>query len=69
MLVTRKSQLTGEVHTMDIPCTEFQLWAWEHGGWKIQKAMPDVSTELREFVISGITPEEWEKAFGTDEDM
>jgi len=63
MLITRKSRLSGIVHTMDIPCTPDQLNLYETGTVLIQNAMPDVPAELREFVISGITPNEWESMF------
>jgi hypothetical protein len=63
MLITRKSRLSGVVHTMDIPCTPDQLNLYESGTVLIQNAMPDVPAELREFVISGITPNEWETMF------
>ncbi len=63
MLITRKSRLSGIVHTMDIPCTPDQLNLYESGTVLIQNAMPDVPAELREFVISGITPNEWETMF------
>jgi hypothetical protein len=63
MLITRKSRLSGVVHTMDIPCTPDQLNLYETGTVLIQNAMPDVPAELREFVISGITPNEWETMF------
>jgi hypothetical protein len=63
MLITRKSRLSGVVHTMDIPCTPDQLNLYESGTVLIQNAMPDVPAELREFVISGITPNEWKTMF------
>jgi len=40
----------------------------KHGAWEagmlIQDAMPDVDTPLREFIKSGVTPEEWNSMFG-----
>jgi hypothetical protein len=66
MLIRRISRLTGKSHEREIPCTLEQLAAWA-GGKFIQDAMPDVSAEDREFVISGITPEEWKQAFGEAE--
>lgn len=58
MRITRVSSFTGIEHTLEVPCTEAQLHDWQNGTM-IQNAMPDVPAELREFVISGITPEEW----------
>jgi hypothetical protein len=58
MLVTKKSNFTGIEHTLDIPVTEEQMKAWQDGEL-IQKAMPELSSEQREFLMTGVTPEEW----------
>ncbi len=39
---------------MDLPVTKQQVEAWQ-GGELIQNAMPDLSSEMREFIVSGIT--------------
>jgi hypothetical protein len=62
MLVMRKSMISGEYHTLEIPCTKEQFDDYL-SGTHIQTAMSDVPAELREFVISGITPEEWNNTF------
>jgi hypothetical protein len=67
MLITRKSAFTNNVHTMDINVTQEQLSAWE-SGTLIQNAMPHISADEREFIMTGITPQEWEDAFGGSED-
>lgn len=66
MLVTRTSMFTGNVHTMDIPVTESQIVAWENGQL-IQNAMPNLSAGEREFIKTGVTPQEWSETFGEDE--
>ena len=63
MKVTRTSPITGITHTLEVDCTPEQLAAWE-GGTLIQNAMPGVEAPLREYVKSGITPEEWLETFG-----
>jgi len=65
MLIKRTSILTGKVHEREIPCTEDQLIKWK-SGLLIQHAMPELSPEDREFLISGITPEEWQREFGKE---
>jgi len=66
MLVTKKSQLTGNTHTIDIPnLTDEQVDAWM-SGTLIQNAMPHISEDHREFLMTGITPDEWDSIF-TDE--
>jgi len=63
MLIERKSGLTGQWHEMEIDVTDEQIMAWEHGEL-IQNAMPNLSPDEREFIKTGITPQEWEAAFG-----
>ncbi|MDP6991347.1 MAG: hypothetical protein QGF89_01525 [Candidatus Marinimicrobia bacterium] len=48
---------------MDIDVTEEQIASWQ-GGELIQNAMPNLSADEREFIKTGITPEEWENVFG-----
>lgn len=64
MLVTRKSPFTGIVHTLDIDITEEQLRRYEEGSEVIQRAFPHLSADDREFIKTGITPQEWEDTFG-----
>lgn len=63
MLITRRSQISGEINTRDVACTQEQVELWQEG-MKIQDAMPDVEAPLREYVKSGITPTEWVETFG-----
>ena len=63
MLIRRISGFTGKTHTMDIPVTVDQLKAWEDGEL-IQNIMPNLTPDQREFIMTGVTPEEWENVFG-----
>lgn len=67
MLVTRKSQVTGKEHTLDLPITEAQALEYERGKL-VQDAFPDCNAEQREFILTGITPEEWTAIFGESDD-
>lgn len=62
--VKRKSNFSGNVGFMDLPVTEQQLRQWlgnsDHQGESIQYVMPHLTSEQREFLISGCTPVEWE---------
>jgi hypothetical protein len=60
MLIERKSILSGNVNVMDIDVTPTQIDAWKNG-MLVQSAMPDLSADEREFIMTGITPNEWEK--------
>ena len=67
MEITRTSMLTGKTHTRFIPgLTEDAIKAWRAGAM-IQDAMPHVSVDDREFVKTGITPEEWTAIIGDEE--
>lgn len=60
MLVTRTSIFTGIKRTRDLPVTEVQMKTWEEGT-PVQVAFPQLSSEDREFILSGATNEEWDK--------
>jgi hypothetical protein len=60
-----KSILTGNITTRHIPVTHGQIMRWREYG-SIQKAMPHVDADDREFLKSGITPEEWDKHCGKE---
>lgn len=55
--------LSGDRNAREIPVTQEQLDAW-NSGVLIQNAMPNLSADDREFIKTGITPEEWEDLFG-----
>ena len=66
MLVVRTSMFTGNTHKMKLDITPDQLKDWE-SGTLIQNAMPNLDPDEREFIMTGVTPEEWEKEFGKDD--
>ena len=67
MLVVRKSILTGIVRKRDLDITEEQVEAWQNGAL-IQDAMPQLSVADREFLINGVTDEEWRQTFGEEDE-
>jgi hypothetical protein len=67
MKITKTSPFTNQVNVMDINVTQEQLTAWE-SGTLIQVAMPHLSADEREFIMTGITPSEWEENFGASEE-
>ena len=64
--ITRRSPLTGRTSTMRMDISEGALQAWQ-GGMLIQDAMPNLSANEREFVMTGITPYEWDNMFEEEE--
>ncbi len=67
MLVTRVSTLSGITRTMDLNVTQDQLNRYEIGLGLLQDIFPDLPIGEREFIKTGITPEEWEEIFGVME--
>ncbi len=62
MKIKRTSQVTGITRTRDIDVTKEQLVRWESGAL-IQDVMGHLSAQDREFIITGITDDEWQRAF------
>lgn len=62
MLITRRSIISGETNTMEIDVTPMQLSNY-HNGMLIQDAMPHLTNDEREFIMTGVTPDEWEDEF------
>ena len=60
MKFTRTSMMTGNTHEMDLDITEDQLNDWNQGQL-IQDVMPELSPDAREFLMTGITSDEWDK--------
>lgn len=67
MLVTKTSIITGIERTVDIDITSDQLKRWERGEDIIQNIMPNLTANEREFIMTGMTPDEWDEVIG-DED-
>lgn len=67
MVITRKSTLTGVTRSQEIPVTAEQMQAFE-GGALIQNAMPNLTDDQREFILNGITPDEWDELVGEEPD-
>ena len=70
MKITRKSAITSKENTMEISVCPLKYSAYIEGNMegKIQDLFPELNDDEREFLISGITPEEWNKYIPNDED-
>ena len=67
MNITRTSLYSRITRTLDLPVTEAQLDAWASGEL-IQNAFPDLLPHEREFLKTGVTAEEWEAIFASEEE-
>lgn len=67
LLLSRISSISGKVNQRMIPLSvesySLGMQARKKGAL-IQDAFPTLSAEDREFILSGITPEEWNETFG-----
>lgn len=59
--VTGKCTFIAQEYTCTVPTQELERFL---SGVHAQTAMPSVSPDDREFLISGISPAGWKKAFG-----
>ena len=65
--ITKVSPVSGKERTLLFAATADQ-WAAYDGGELIQRALPHLSDSEREFLMTGITDEEWNKAFPEDDE-
>lgn len=64
MILKRKSILSGKVRELEIDITEQQYLDFQNDKLGlIQNAFPHLSRDEREFMISGIHPDEWDEIF------
>lgn len=66
MKITRVSPFSNKKTTLEIDVTARQIASWEKGEL-IQDAMPNLTPAEREFIKTGVTPDEWDEIFGDDE--
>ena len=67
MIVKRKSLCSGIEREIDLPITRAQMDAFSDGVL-VQDAFPHLTNEQREFILTGITPDEWSYAVVTGGD-
>ena len=67
MIVTRKSPFSGKVNEMDLPLSKDQMARYNSGNELIQNVFPNLNADEREFIMTGITPTEWNETFGGEE--
>lgn len=68
MNITRISILSGIERTIDLPVTDEQIKLYCSADRPhIQDCFPNLSRDQREFILTGITQEEWDNEFGEEE--
>ena len=59
MKISKQSSITGKVTTRDIPVNPEDYIFWMAGNVSIEDAMPYLSETDKEFILAGISKEEW----------
>ena len=59
MLITKKSPFTGKINTLEINVTPEQLDNYYQSSEVIQRALFWLTPDEREFIMTGITPDEF----------
>ena len=62
MKITKVSMLSKLERSLELDVTAEEIKAWK-AGMLIQDAMPRLTTDEREFMMTGITAQEWEKHY------
>jgi len=70
---TKRSEFSKTQRTMSFPMysqDEFdkRLIAWQTGKLLIQEAFPEISPSAREFIMTGLTQEEWDNMLGRNDE-
>ena len=63
MKITRTSIISGNVSTMELDVTQEQLDLYATRTAFVQDVFPNLTAMQREFIKTGITQAEWDKAF------
>lgn len=63
MKIKRVSVLSGVERIKDIPVDPQDWINYKTGFYTMDEAFPYLSDDDRDFIVSGITPEEWKRAF------
>lgn len=71
-LLKRVSAMTGIENAMEINEEREAIEDWMENRYQrpsIQEAFPSLTREEREFILTGVTPEEWQEAFPPEEEI
>lgn len=66
MQVVRTSLISGITRSLEIPCTEKQMADYQNGAL-IQVAFHNLTADEREYILTGITKDEWNDLFSETE--
>jgi hypothetical protein len=58
VVISKECKITGELYQLRVPKEKVEVW---RNGGLVQKVFPELNPDQREFLMTGITPAEWEK--------
>ena len=61
-------EITNQDNTYSVVVDELQYRRWQQGEGLIQNMFPNLNADDREFLMTGITPEQWDAMFSCDLD-
>jgi hypothetical protein len=64
--MTKTDPFTGKANTVELPITMKEYLAYRDGDMMIQVALPQLTADQREFLMTGIMPDSWDKAFSDE---
>lgn len=67
MIVRRRNIITKKVRELELDVTQEQIDRWA-AGELIQNAMPQLSRDECEFILSGFLPHEWDELMSEEEE-
>lgn len=65
--VESRNPIDGKIYVREVKASNYQMWGWAQGDDLIQNCFPHLSADEREFLATGILPEQWNEMFGEDE--
>ena len=64
VMYKKMCSVTNEPYVVEVDAEKHEQW--KTSALLIQDAFPELTDDQREFILSGMTPAEWDKAFSED---
>ena len=65
--MTKTDPFTGKPNTVELPITMKEYLAYRDGNQMIQVALPTLTADQREFLMTGTMPDSWDEIFKDSE--
>ena len=68
MKIAKISLISKKINILDLPISNEEYDNFiNNNNLTVQEAFPNLSAPLREFLITGVTPDEWAEVFGKED--